>query len=56
MLIMTAPTSMKDHDGAIAYSVKLRATPKVIVEMSHFLPYLSAKYPPGNWKEAKARN
>jgi len=36
--------------------MKLRATPKVIVEISHFLPYLSAKYPLGNCSEAKAKN
>ncbi len=56
MLIRITPTSMTGHDGAIAYSIKLRATPKLIVEISHFLPYLSAKYPPGNCREAKAKN
>ncbi len=30
------------------------ASPKVIVETSHLLPYLSARYPPGNMTRAWA--
>lgn len=47
---------MKCHEGAKMNSKYPNANPKDIVAISHLLPCLSAKYPPGNCTKAVAKD
>ena len=45
MFCRIAPANIKCQLGATAKKTKDKATPKVSVDISQRLPYLSAKYP-----------
>lgn len=51
---ITSPKRMKCHEGAVAKTRKIKALAKLMLTIRNLLPYLSAMYPPANWKNAIA--